>query len=432
MALLDLSLVTQTLIDLIATHVKASSSWNNIANPLDVQPLPPDKLDGDNTLGFYLYHVTEELQNKTAYIPGVSDVPVRFTSMTLNLYYVLTAHSDLENETGTLREQTMMGLAMKALHDYPVLNDDTIISGTQIMQPLLRQRENRFKIAMLPVQRDHAVDYWTAGSSPLRLSAYYHVSHALLEPEEPDVRPGRVLTYNVYAMPSLSPRIDATENVMFFTLINETDPRAIELRPAQVAYDQPFSVLGTSLVGDRLELRLRRADWANAITLDANQWNIAFGGQRISATARLNADASVIVPGIYSVSVRAERWRTGGSGTLVLDAISNEMPLIIAPRIDNITQVDVDIFEAQGIRFAHTDIDPTTIQVYLGGDRLTRSANPNALLPGEFGIVAAADATDPTDLDLLRLRQFNGAAPGIYSLRIIINGAENAPAWIQT
>ncbi len=432
MPLLDLSLVTQTLTDLIDRHVKASPIWNNVNNPLAVSPLPPDKLEGDNTIGLYLYHVTEELQNKTAYIPGVSDAPVRYTSMTLVLSYVLTAHSDLTGDTGTLREQTMMGLAMKALHDHPFITDDTTVNGVQIMHPLLRERDNRFKVAMLPVQRDHAVDYWTAGSSPLRLSAYYQITHALLEPDEPDVRPGRVLTYNVYALPSLSPRVDATENVIMFTLPTESEPRALELRPAQVAYDAPFSVIGTSLFGDSLELRLRRADWGEAIPLDPDPaaWNITFGAQRITATARLNAGTVVIVPGIYSVSVRAERWRTGSSGTIVLDAVSNETPFVVAPRVDTISVPNgAGQFEVEGYRFAHDDIDETTVQVYIGAVRLALGADVNNLQVGEFGIVEAANPADP---DVLRARLPNGINSGdVVSFRLIINGAENAPAWIS-
>jgi hypothetical protein len=430
MALLDLSLVTQTLTDLIRIHVDASDAWSGGAP--DVTALPPDKLEGENTLGFYLYHVTEEIQNKTAYVPGVSDAPVRYNPMTLNLYYVLTAHSDLDGVTATHREQLMMGLAMKALHDHPFIDDNTEIDGTQIMQPLLRGRQNRFKISMLPVQRDHAVDYWMAGQSPLRLAAYYHIAHALLEPEEPQVRPGRVLAYNVYVLPSQNPRVDATENLIMFTLPGESEPRALELRPAQVTYDAPFSVIGTAFFGERLELRLRRADMPDPLALDADPaaWNIAFGAQRITASARLNAGGFVILPGVYSISVRAERWRTGMSGTVILDADSNETPFVIAPRIDTISVPDgAGRFDVTGLRFAHPDLPADAVQVYIGAARLN-AGDPNNLQAAQFGVIAAADPTDPTDLDTLRVRLPAAFASGVVSLRVIVNGAENAPAWV--
>jgi len=42
MPLLDLSLVTQSLVSLVSTHISASDAWNNL-NLLDVNPLPPDR-----------------------------------------------------------------------------------------------------------------------------------------------------------------------------------------------------------------------------------------------------------------------------------------------------------------------------------------------------------------------------------------------------
>src|SRR5690242_1853044 len=106
MTLLDLSFVTQTMIELIRRHVTSSVAWS-AGNVLAVEPLSPDKLSGDNTLGLYLYHAVEETTGKHTYIPGVSDVPVRYNPMSLNLYYMLTAHSDVE-PNGVYREQLMM------------------------------------------------------------------------------------------------------------------------------------------------------------------------------------------------------------------------------------------------------------------------------------------------------------------------------------
>src|SRR5690606_21575681 len=137
------------------------------ANTLNVVPLPPDSLTGDNTLGFYLYHIGEESQNRNAYVPGVSDVPVRYIPLDLRLYYLLTAHSSLDNGTGTLREQLMMGLAMKGLHDYPQIMDDTVVAGIQPLPLSLRGNDNCFRITLMNTPVSNAVDYWTAGSSPL-------------------------------------------------------------------------------------------------------------------------------------------------------------------------------------------------------------------------------------------------------------------------
>src|SRR5437016_4933419 len=103
--LLDIALVTQTLTSLIDKHVTSS----------------PD------------------------------EPPIRFTPMGINLYYLLTGHSDLVGNTGVETEQTMVGLAMKALHDYPVVDDTTAIGGVKVFPVALQGSDNRFRISLQPV-----------------------------------------------------------------------------------------------------------------------------------------------------------------------------------------------------------------------------------------------------------------------------------------
>src|SRR5262249_9867439 len=88
MPLLDISLVTRTLVSLIDKHVKASSAWSGAT--LRVVPQPPDKLVGQNTIGLYLYHVGEDAHYKNLPVVENNSLPLRFTPMGLNLYYQLT------------------------------------------------------------------------------------------------------------------------------------------------------------------------------------------------------------------------------------------------------------------------------------------------------------------------------------------------------
>jgi hypothetical protein len=419
MPLSDISQVTQTLINLISAHVTNSGSWGN--NTLTVDPLPQDKLTGDNTLGLYLYHMTEETTGKNTYVPGVSDIPVRYTPLALNLYYMLTAHSDIESG-GVFREQLMIGLAMKALHDYPLVNDDTEINGSPVLQDLLRGNNNAFRITLLPVKVEDAVSYWMAGSNPQRLAAYYHVAVIKLEPEQPPIRAGRVLTYNVFVLPSDAPRVDTTANVISFTLPNETEPRSLELRPAQVTYDQGFTVIGSAFTGNNVYLQIRRADWAAPVAVDA-AWNVAVTSSRITATVRATANGVEIVPGMYAASVRVERWRTVPSGTRILESSSNETPFAIAPRIEAIGAPDAQgRFTVSGSIFPHPDPAPEQVTIFIGASRLTPKSLTNGLQPGEFEVTSA------TTIDVWLP---SGLTPGeALSFRLIINGAESAPEWL--
>ena len=194
--LLDLGAVTRTLMKIVDLSINASPAWPPATSPkLQVLPLPPDRLGTDNTAGIYLYHLTEDPQFKNATLPSGSNA-IRFSPMALDLYYVLSAHAE-DSDTSSLREQLIMGLAVKALRDHPVIDDATTIGGTPVLDPVIRNADNRLRVYLQPVPAAEAVSYWTAGSSPLRLSAYYQASVVLLEPDEPPTLSGRVLGYGI-------------------------------------------------------------------------------------------------------------------------------------------------------------------------------------------------------------------------------------------
>ncbi|MCD6271870.1 MAG: DUF4255 domain-containing protein, partial [Deltaproteobacteria bacterium] len=195
MALLDISMVTQALIALIRESFNLSPAWSTA--PPTISPEPPDRVNGDG-LGFYLYHISEDAHYKNLPSSGNGTPPVRYVPMALNLFYQLSASSSANDGSGALLEQQMMGIAIKAFHDYPSINDTTTINGTTIFPALLRGSNNCMKIVLQPVLPNEAVNYWTAGTSSLNLAAYYQVYVILLEPEQIQSRSGRVLAYGVH------------------------------------------------------------------------------------------------------------------------------------------------------------------------------------------------------------------------------------------
>ncbi len=422
MTLLDLSQVTRTLITLLKTHVEASPVWTP-GNSLFVLPDPPDKLEGNNTLGLYLYHITEDPNNKNALPMGGGQPPVRYTPMPLILYYQLNAHSDLPSPTGGFREQLMMGCAMKALHDYPVITDETTIGSTDVMASVLQGRDNRLRIELRPLAADEAVNFWTAGSSPLRLAAYYQVEVMMLEPDEPTSRAGRVLTYNVYAFPGQTPRVDSSANVLAFTVPGEATPRELMLRPAQVPIGDQVRFEGSSLAGDSVALLLNNALWDEPVQVDPIAWAVGATAERVTAVVQDSAGPNDVIPGIYGAIVRVTRQRTTSEGLIRnFEYLSNKAPFAISPRIDNITVPTVTgQVTVAGRLFQHPDLPPEAVQVYTGATRLSTGTS-GALNPGEFAVDSGVQ---------LQLRLPSGLTPGqLLPFRLIINGAESPPNWI--
>ena len=422
MALLDISLVTRSLLNLIEEHVTASQVWPP-AVTLRVSPEPPDGLSGDHTLGLYLYHISEDADYKNLPPPGRDVPPIRYTPMGLILHYQLTAHSDLDDDVGTYREQLMMGCALKALRDYPVIDDTTTIGGVNILTALIRGGDNRFRIMLQPVTPDQAVEYWTAGSSPLRLAAYYEVSVALLEPETMSARAGRVLSYGVYTFTRNTPRLDSSFNLLSFTIPGETDPREVELRPAQVPFDGAFTFVGSSLTGDTTTLLLQHPRWPDLVEADLT-WGVQATSNRVSAVVQATASGEDILPGTYAALVRVTTQRSvPGGGTRTFEHLSNACPFAITPRIDSITTpTPLGVVTVEGFIFQHAQLDPDDVHVYIGENRLD-VGTAGSLNPGEFAVV---DATH------LEARLPAGLTPGAQApFRLFINGVESPPNWIQ-
>lgn len=111
------------------------------------------------------------------------------------------------------------------------------------------------------------------------------------------------------------------------------------------------------------------------------------------------------------------------TGTKILESSSNETPFAIVPEVTTPTVPDpAGRFTVTGRVFQHADIAPEMVQVYVGANRLTQAVNPLNLQPGEYDIPNATT---------LNVRLSASAVSGDrLGVRIIINGAENAPQWV--
>jgi len=424
MAILDLSQITKAYLTLIEESFNISAAWSGTAPT--ISPAPPDRLSGDS-LGFYLYHFQEDAHFKNMPPLGRDHPPVARQPMALQLFYQLSSSSAADDGSGTLTEQQMMGIAMKALHDTPTLTDTTRINGVTVFPVALLDHENVLHTTLQPMPHTEAVNYWSAGTAPLRLAAYYQVGVVMLEPEPVRIRPGRVAVYGVHTFLQGAPRIDSRSNTLTFNVPGEASPRQVVVRPAQVPFGDRVTFAGSGLVGDETALLLRHPRWPEPREVGLD-WAVAPSGDRLIASAGEQTLAGDdLLPGMHAAIVRVRRNRTMPDGTIrVFEHLSNDCPFTLAPRIDSVgLPVAQGIFEVQGYRFDHPSLKVTRA-VYLGAEALTVD-NPNALAQGTYGVV-----TPPNALPLLRMRLPAGLESGRpLPLRIFINGAESPPRWIK-
>lgn len=418
MALLDLSLVTDALINLLRLQLPEYGVLPAVT--LNISPAAPDLVKGDYALSYYLYHVREEAHTKAQDWGTDSGVPQRFRSMGLSLYYVLSARSTMTSIDGrTVADQQMMGLAIKALHDNPLLTDSSTVTtsgGPQVVFPGgLIGFDNRLRLHLQPIPSNEASQYWQAGSLPLRLSAYYEVCATLLEPEELRSRATRVLTVGVHAFVRGTPRINSSHSTTSFVVPGDPTPRMLAFSPAEVTYASRFALRGSDLKGDQTRLVLNTRRFAAPVTVDPTAWKLVTDGGELSAEVQTTAGVENVFPGIYTVTVvTVARKRLPDGSSRDFEWMSNAAAISIVPRITAVTVSAAGIFRLTVPDFDLTLLDPAAeIQVFVGTTRLDPvGGTPPA---GRFQV------QDPTHV---RFRVPAGSVTGeSLPVRLIVLGA---------
>lgn len=437
MPLIDLSLVTTTLLRLLRARVDVL--WAGFFPPSPPDPPPPvvgysgvasGALTGDQALGLFLYHVTEDAHFKN--LPPVyqDKPPIRFTPMPLQLHYQLVAHAgDMGGaDAAALRSQRLFGLALKTLHDYPSIDRTTQVAGTFAFPPELQGTDNVFRVVLKSVAPAEATNFWTAGTQAVRLAAYYEVSVALLEPDRPQTFSGRVLRYGVQLFVNGAPRLDTSRSTVLFRLPAETSDRTVDVQPADVAIGETLRFEGVDLSGDTTTLLINKGSWdaPEEVGID---WGVAAGTDAIVARVGTRAGEQDILPGIHSVAARVTRKRTMPDGSIrAFPQTSNEVPFTVAPAVTtpahNVVAAAVaNIVTVTGGPFDHADILPENVHVIIGAEPVPLEPAA-ALTAGHFEIVSATQ---------LRIQfPIAGLTAGeTLPLRVLVNGAECAPRWVQ-
>ncbi len=464
MALLDLSRVTSTLTSLLESNINLRLQSGGPA--VTVVPTAPNNVgeSAQNHLSLYLYHVSEDPYYRN--IPGQGNDPpnVAKAPMGLCLYYILTAHHTSNDvEADPLTQQRLMGLALKTFHDIPVITDNTTVDGVNSLLPdVLRGRQNSIQTIMRQLSPEDAVAFWTRDDLQItRLSAYYEVRVIFLEPERPRSTPGIVLNLGAYLIQIGAPTLATTESRIPFTLPPSLGGSAqtIMARPARAILDdrapglvpnehRRFDLVGTNLsVGMSRTVVLRHARWTHAntasteIAVDVAQnadWAVTVRSDRIGIEFRsaLNytdeqgsPQTETMWPGIYTAEVRVVLRRENllGHPKEIVSA-SNQAPFTVAPRIAGHTIVAPNIQVDIGDEIDLTNLNESydAVQVSLDGVVYTETfINPPAA-PGVWFRTASAVLLRPHGgVDLAP------ANPEVHAFRLVINGAETAPYFIE-
>ena len=198
--------VTKALQRLIHSQIKIAS-----ANAV-VTLLPPgEELPDALGVNLYLYRVLENPATRNEPWRGDRNgsPPTDSPALGLQLYYLLTPLGSKPEDTSLDGDtaHTMLGLAMLALHEHPVLNDTHVVDfDADIELPAsIRNSFEKVKVYLVPTDLDELSKIWSTINKPYRLSAVYEVSLVELTPTAPPPGGGGIVTFTGVEVRTLDP-----------------------------------------------------------------------------------------------------------------------------------------------------------------------------------------------------------------------------------
>ena len=285
---LAVAAVTATLRQILFDAVNAD------LNGAAVSTKPPDKAreaDDGNQLNLFLYQpaVDGSMRNQ--------DPPGGFAALPLQLNYLITAYG--ANDDDRLAHR-VLGTAMSALHDHPVLSRDEI--RTALAGNDLHRQVERIRVSWLPLSVDDMSKLWTAFQTHYRVSAAYQACVVLIES-------GRS---GVAALPVLTRGADDA-GVTSQTGVIAPFPTLESVQPTPLVAGGPLTATGHHLTG-ATAVRLTHAVTGAVVDLT---------GAALTEVADDRIVANVPDPpaGIYTIAA------------VFPDSVSNELSTTVAPLV---------------------------------------------------------------------------------------------------
>ena len=180
----DLSIVTDALRDILTGALASTPLFGGVGPPFSVAVSgqhPATVVSGaECDLNLFLFHVTEDRFQRNAFWTqesitgqpaGPPRQPIAFEPLCLDLFFLLSAQS----ETSYVQEQQVMSVAVKTLHDHAIVR---LATPTPTGVPT-----SEITIAMESPSWDELSRLWQALNAPLRMTAQYKATVALLTPE---------------------------------------------------------------------------------------------------------------------------------------------------------------------------------------------------------------------------------------------------------
>ncbi|WP_042163928.1 DUF4255 domain-containing protein [Paenibacillus gorillae] len=128
---------------------------------------------GDLSLSLFLLNVTENGEARRTKMQDRGGV-LQFPPLTVDLYFMITAHSNADRLTRSLDEHRILGKAMQVLYDNSVLR-------APFLEGALAESGETARISQVSMENDELMKLWQFGDLSYKLSVVYRVGPVLLD-----------------------------------------------------------------------------------------------------------------------------------------------------------------------------------------------------------------------------------------------------------
>jgi hypothetical protein len=143
----------------------------------DVTVLAPDESSSKKCrINLFLYKVQENpaLKNMDWQVKPGSPAKLVPPPLSLNLFYLVTAYNQNDQQTGNSPVHKILGEAMRIFYEYPIVPQDYFPVGFE-------ESREQIKIMLNTLDLEELSKIWATFSIPFRLSALYEVSVVQLD-----------------------------------------------------------------------------------------------------------------------------------------------------------------------------------------------------------------------------------------------------------
>lgn len=138
--------------------------------------LAPDEGGGDRRVNLFLYKVQENTSLKNIDWQVKKGDPNRLVPppLSLNLFYLMTAYSSNDPQTGNSTAHAIFGDAMRVFYENAIVPEDYLAAG-------LKGGNELIKITMNTLDMEELSRVWSTFTQPFRLSVLYEISVVQLD-----------------------------------------------------------------------------------------------------------------------------------------------------------------------------------------------------------------------------------------------------------